>query len=73
MYLSKIELKTSWKHTKVLTIKPLQHFINKDEKFEFIMFGMKIVSKIQTLTYIFFLAKFIQMLQMKKMILKHIQ
>jgi len=43
MHLSRIEPKTSWKHSKVLTIKPIQHFINEDEKFEFIMFGMKIV------------------------------
>jgi hypothetical protein len=32
MHLSKIESKTLWKHTKVLTTKPLQNFINKDEK-----------------------------------------
>jgi hypothetical protein len=43
MHLSRIEPKTSWKHINVLTIKPVQQFINKDEKFDFIKFGMKIV------------------------------
>jgi hypothetical protein len=32
MHPSNIEPKTSWKHIKVLTTKPLQHFINKDKK-----------------------------------------
>jgi hypothetical protein len=31
MHPSRIEPKTSGKHIEVLTIKPLQHFINKDE------------------------------------------
>jgi hypothetical protein len=32
MHPSRIEPKSSWKHIKVLTTKPLQTFINKDEK-----------------------------------------
>jgi len=42
---SNIEPKTSWKHTKILTTKPFQHFINKYKKFNFIMFGMKLFRK----------------------------
>jgi len=45
MYQSNIEPKTSWKHTKVLTTKPFQNFMNKDEKFNFIMFSMKLFRK----------------------------
>jgi hypothetical protein len=32
MHPSRIESKTTWKHTKVLTIKLVQDFINKDKK-----------------------------------------
>jgi hypothetical protein len=32
MHPSRIEPKTSWKHTKALTTKPLQHIINKEGK-----------------------------------------
>jgi hypothetical protein len=43
MYPSRIEPKTSWKHTEVLAIKRIQQFINNDEIFY----------EIQILTYIF--------------------
>jgi hypothetical protein len=32
MHPSRIETKTSWKHIKILSTKPLEHFMNKDEK-----------------------------------------
>jgi hypothetical protein len=32
MHSLKIEPKTSWKHTKVLTTKQFQNFVNKNEK-----------------------------------------
>jgi hypothetical protein len=36
----RFEPKTSWRHTKVLTTKPLQDFINKE-----IMFGVELFMK----------------------------
>jgi len=38
---------TSSKHTKVLTAKPLHNFINKEEKFNFVVFSMKLFRKLK--------------------------
>jgi len=54
MHESRIEPKTSWNHTTVLTTKPLQDFIKNDEKIEVYCVWHEIVWEIQTLTYIFF-------------------
>jgi hypothetical protein len=35
---ARFEPKTSWRHTKVLTTKPLQNFINKEKKFSVELF-----------------------------------
>jgi len=61
MHPPRIENKMSWKHTKVLTTKPLQHFMKKNEKKKFIMFVMKLFKKFK-LQHIFSFAKCIQML-----------
>jgi len=42
----------------------IQSFISKEEKFKFIMFGMKLFKKFK-LYHMFFFSKFIQMLQKK--------
>jgi hypothetical protein len=42
---SRIESKTSWKHINALTTKSFQDFINKKEKFKFIVFDMKLFRK----------------------------
>jgi hypothetical protein len=48
MHSSKVELKTSLKHTMILTTKPPQNIINKEKiNFKFIMFGMKLFKKFQ--------------------------
>jgi hypothetical protein len=72
MHPSRIEPKMSWKHTKVLTIKLVQDFINKDEKVYLYYVCLKIVQKIQTLTYIFFCKIYSNAIN-EKMILKFIQ
>jgi hypothetical protein len=48
----------------VLTTKPLQNFISKEEKFNFIVFGMKLFKKFK-LYHMFSFSKFIQMQQKK--------
>jgi len=65
MHQLRIKPQTSWKHIKILTIKPLQHFINKNENFKLYHVWHEIVYEFPILTYVFFF-KFIQMLQMKR-------
>jgi len=72
MHASRIEPNTSWKHTKVLTTKPFQHFMNTNENFKVYHVWHESVREIQILTYIFF-CKIYSNVTNKKMILKLIQ
>jgi hypothetical protein len=54
MHWSKFELKASWRHTKVLTTKIVQNFINKEKKLSYYVWH-GIVLEIQTFKYVFFL------------------